>query len=73
MATLRLPDVAPSSTQDSERLRVALQGFYPSSFSSFISLHLLRVGSGSGSDNMDIGTQKCSPKEEDQRDLSTAF
>ncbi|RVW14252.1 Annexin D3 [Vitis vinifera] len=35
MATLRLPDVVPSPTQDSERLRVALQGFYPSSFSSF--------------------------------------
>ena len=39
----------------------------------FICLFVRRVGSGSGSDNMDIGTQKCSPKEEDQRDLSTAF
>ncbi|XP_059598180.1 annexin D3-like [Vitis vinifera] len=27
MATLRLPDVVPSPTQDSERLRVALQGW----------------------------------------------
>ena len=39
----------------------------------FICLFVRRVGSGPGSDNMDIGTQKSSSKEEDQRDLSTAF